>query len=56
MLKPYQEIRSIQYKIIAYRPMGVRKEYAGFPVPDEEYLKKLAEAAREEGMEKIVII
>ncbi|MGI5946702.1 MAG: YjjW family glycine radical enzyme activase [Lachnospiraceae bacterium] len=56
MLKPYQEVHPIQYKIIAYRPMGVRKEYAGFPVPDEEYLKKLAEAAREEGMEKIVII
>lgn len=56
MLKPYQSVHKIQYKIIAYRPMGVRKEYAGFPVPDEEYLKKLADIARSEGMEKIVII
>lgn len=56
MLKPYQSVHKIQYKIIAYRPMGVRKEYAGFPVPDEEYLKKLADIARYEGMEKIVII
>lgn len=56
MLNPYQSVHKIQYKIIAYRPMGVRKEYAGFPVPDEGYLTKLADIARSEGMEKIVII
>ncbi len=56
MLKPYQSVRRIQYKIIAYRPMGVRKEYAGFSVPEEGNLNRLADIARKEGMEKIVII
>lgn len=56
MLKPFQTVKKIQYKIIAYRPMGVRAEYAGFPVPDETLLNHLAQIAREEGMEKIVII
>ena len=56
MLKPFQQVKRIQYKIIAYRPMGVRAEYAGFPVPDEALLNHLAEIARTEGMEKIVII
>ncbi len=56
MLKPFQAVNQIQYKIIAYRPMGVRAEYAGFPVPGEALLNHLADIAREEGMEKIVII
>ena len=30
MLKPYQSVHKIQYKIIAYRPMGVRKNTQDF--------------------------
>lgn len=56
MLRPYLPIRQIQYKIIAYRPMGVRKEYASYPVPGSQLLSHLAKAAKEEGMERVVVI
>ncbi len=56
MLRPYQKIQPIRYKIIAFRPMGVRKEYAGYPVPDSNLLESLAGIAREEGIGKVVII
>ena len=56
MLRPYQSVRPIRYKIIAYRPMGVRKEYANYPVPEDGLLKRLAEIARAEGMEQTVIV
>ena len=48
--------RKIRYKIIAYRPMGVREKYKDFRSPSREELKSLEEIAREEGMEDIVLI
>lgn len=53
LIAPYKNIR---YKIIAYRPMGVRKEYAEYSVPEESCLTRLGNAAKEEGVEEIVII
>lgn len=48
--------RKIRYKIIAYRPMGVREKYKDFRSPSMEELKALEEIARAEGMEDIVLI
>ncbi len=56
LLKPYLKLRDIRYKIIAYRPMGVRKEYSHYEVPEQDYLKSLALLLREEGFQNIIII
>lgn len=55
-LAPYLQIRDIRYKIITYRPMGVRKEYAQYQSPDRSYMERLAACAREEGMQNIVLV
>lgn len=55
-LLPYLAKQPIRYKIIAYRPMGVREEYRVYQSPDAETLQRLAGIARQEGMEDIVLI
>ena len=55
-LAPYLEINDIQVKVIAYRPMGVREQYANYPVPEPEYLQYLANILREYGFKNIIII
>lgn len=55
-LKPYLQKRSIRYKIIAYRPMGVRSEYQALRSPAREELEKHERIARAEGMRDIVLI
>lgn len=55
-LLPYLAKQPIRYKIIAYRPMGVREEYRVYRSPDTETLQRLADIARQEGMEDIVLI
>ena len=55
-LAPYLEVGDIQFKVIAYRPMGVRKQYANYPVPSQEYLQYLADILRGYGFKNIVII
>lgn len=56
LLSPYLRVQNIRYKIIAYRPMGVRKEYAHYSIPSKEYLDSLALVLKEEGFKSIVII
>lgn len=56
MLAPYLEINDIQFKVIAYRPMGVREQYANYPVPDAAYLNYLADILKEYGFKNIIII
>ena len=55
-LAPYLGINDIQVKVIAYRPMGVRQQYANYPVPEPEYLQHLANILREYGFKNIIII
>jgi pyruvate formate lyase activating enzyme len=50
------DARSLRIKLIAYRPMGVREEYAHYQVPDRAYLESLAALLREQGFENIIII
>jgi pyruvate formate lyase activating enzyme len=56
LLKPYLKLRDIRYKIIAYRPMGVRNEYSHYKVPEQEYLQSLALLLEKEGFSNIIII
>lgn len=53
---PQNEGTSIRYKIIKYRPFGVREAYRSFTPPTDDWLEHLAALAREEGMTDIVII
>lgn len=46
----------VRYKIIAYRPMGVREVYSHYPVPGQETLEAYAEKLRKMGWRDIVII
>jgi len=56
LLAPYLTAAPIRYKIIAYRPFGVREAYRHYKVPDGHLLESLAEAAREEGFRDVVIV
>lgn len=53
---PAKEGESIRYKIIKYRPFGVRAEYRGFTPPTDDDLMQLGDIARAEGMTDIIII
>ncbi len=54
LLQPY--CKSVRYKIIAYRPMGVREAYSHYPVPSQDLLEGYAAKLRKMGWEDIVII
>ena len=46
----------VPYKIIRFRPMGVRREYRHFRSPDQKELENLEAVARAEGLKKIIQI
>jgi pyruvate formate lyase activating enzyme len=56
LLKPYLSIQDIRYKLIAYRSMGVRKQYSHYEVPKQEYLISLSEILKAEGFQNVIII
>ncbi len=56
MAAKYLDKGDIRYKIIAYRPMGVRKDRARWRVPDKEELEKLAVLAYRAGLRDVVIV
>lgn len=47
---------AVPYKLIRFRPMGVREEFKHFRSPGKEELDRLEELARAEGMKQIVQI
>ena len=55
-LLTFLKIKEFRIKLIAFRPMGVRKEYQHFKVPDREYLESLAEVLKKQGFKDIIII
>ncbi len=55
-LIPLYRINPFRIKIIAYRPMGVRKEYSSMRVPTKEELEKLKNILSDMGFEEIIII
>ncbi len=54
MLQGYLDIAPIRYKLIKYRPMGVRKEYALYPTPDDAYMGRLKEMVAGMGFDAVV--
>lgn len=55
-LVPLYKINPFRIKIIAFRPMGVRKEYADMQVPTRQLLEELRGILADMGFEDIVII
>jgi pyruvate formate lyase activating enzyme len=55
-LVPLYQKQKFRIKVIAYRPMGVREEYAHFQVPTREYLEYLSNILKEQGFQDIIII
>lgn len=55
-LAPYLKKHEFRFKVIAYRPMGVRKKHACYEVPDLAYLNWLADILRNCGFQNIIII
>ena len=55
-LAPYLDIHEFRIKLIAYRPMGVREAYAHYRVPDQAYLRYLADILMTQGFKNIIII
>lgn len=56
-LKPYLKEQNIRYKIIKYRPMGVRAPYRDkLRMPEDEMLKALGQLMEEAGFKEVIII
>lgn len=53
----YNKKKSIRYKLIAFRPIGVRKAYVkGLTVPEEAFMNELKSIAEGYGFTDIIII
>lgn len=55
-LLPYLRFHDIRIKVISFRPMGVRKQYAHFKVPKRDYLEKLKNILVGKGFINTVVI
>lgn len=56
LLAPFLKYRDINYKIIKYRPFGVREEFKKFDIPSDEYMKNLKAIGIENGFKSIQIV
>lgn len=56
LLKQYIKENNIKYKIIKYRPLGVREEYRKFKVPSDEQMEELKNIALNSGFEEVIVI
>lgn len=54
LLRPYQSIHPVRYKLISYRPFGVREEYRTYQSPSKEYMEQLEELAYKSGFDDVV--
>lgn len=54
LLAPYLTAGMIRYKLIRYRPMGVRKEYAHYPTPDLAFMERLKAMVCEMGFTAVI--
>lgn len=55
LLKPFLRLQDIRYKLIAFRPNGVRKEFSGYPTPEPEFMEELADLVRGEGFQNVLV-
>lgn len=57
ILAPYWKTGSpIRYKLIRFRPLGVRDEYRAHAVPDDAQMEALAGMVRQAGCERILVV
>lgn len=56
LLRPYLIYGNIRYKLIRYRQIGVREQYAVYQSPSEEMMERLAGIARGEGLNDVIVI
>lgn len=56
MLKEYQKIKEIRYKIIRYRHFGVREEYKNMKAPSEEEMNNLKDIANKNGFSNVLLV
>ena len=54
LLAPFVEQGAIRYKLIKYRPMGVRADYAIYPMPDDESMEKLKQQVVSVGLTAVI--
>jgi len=52
----YMDIHMLRYKLIAYRPFGVREQYQNYESPDVSYMEQLKNIAIQAGFHEIIII
>ena len=55
-LSGFADKEKIRFKIISYRPFGVREKYSHYQVPTEEFKESLADILREYGFYNIILI
>ncbi len=55
-LQPYLKFGEFRIKLIAFRPMGVRKTYAHLKVPGQDYMNELGDILKAYGFKDIIII
>lgn len=56
LLKPYLEKHDIQYRIIRYRPFGVREDFLNYLPPNDEEMDKLRSVAINNGFKSILLV
>lgn len=56
LLSPWLKVSNIRYKVIAYRPMGVRKEFSFYKIPDQTEISDLVAAVQKEGFTQIITV
>ena len=54
-IAPWQSRGGTRYKIIRYRPFGVREQYKSIVPPTDEQLDELAALARSFGLTDVVV-
>lgn len=56
LLAPYLSIAPIRYKLLRFRPMGVREEYRSWPTPGDALMNRLAALVQSHGFTDVVIL
>ena len=55
MLAKYEPIRHVRYRIIKFRPFGVRKEYREMGTPSDKEMERLKKTALDNGLKDVII-
>ena len=54
VIQRHGSIHPVRYKLISYRPFGVREEYRTYQSPSKEYMEQLEELAYKSGFDDVV--